>query len=270
MRTSLPSLSPLNPVPSLPSTRRFLPKRAQPLPARDELRNLCKYLIFPFFSFPQLRRFCLRNLRAGLTGLGFPKNSCKSLLCLAPSLSTVNAAIRTIIRTLARTINDPIKSLQLINNQPPRCKNRKGALPEFMHNSHNGIGQAIIHATSWVNALGRLGEMISRSITPRLAPSSLAKDAAVRQPLNMAEVLEHSGPPPFVVHPTEAMAMNDDEFFEFCHANADLRIERNAGGDIIITVPEGGSSGSGSSEFNSTSISQARRPPAHLSKLISV
>jgi Uma2 family endonuclease len=66
----------------------------------------------------------------------------------------------------------------------------------------------------------------------------------------MAEVLEHSGPPPFVVHPTEAMAMNDDEFFEFCQANADLRIERNAEGDLIIMAPEGGSSGSGSSELN--------------------
>jgi Uma2 family endonuclease len=87
------------------------------------------------------------------------------------------------------------------------------------------------------------------NVPSRYSPSSLAKDAVVRQPLNMAEVLEHSGPPPFVVHPTEAMAMNDDEFFEFCQANADLRIERNAEGDLIIMAPEGGSSSRGGSKL---------------------
>lgn len=65
----------------------------------------------------------------------------------------------------------------------------------------------------------------------------------------MAEVLESLGPPRFVVHPTAAMAMNDDEFFEFCQANGELQIERTAEGDILIMAPEGGSSGRGSSEL---------------------
>ena len=37
--------------------------------------------------------------------------------------------------------------------------------------------------------------------------------------------------------------MNDDQFFEFCAANSDLRIERKANGEIVIMPPEGGFSG---------------------------
>ena len=35
-------------------------------------------------------------------------------------------------------------------------------------------------------------------------------------------------------------AMSDDEFFDFCQANRDLRIERTAQGEIIIMPPAGG------------------------------
>jgi len=41
----------------------------------------------------------------------------------------------------------------------------------------------------------------------------------------------------------------DDDFFEFCMANRDLRIERNAEGEIVI-VPPGG----GESDYRSTEI----------------
>ena len=34
--------------------------------------------------------------------------------------------------------------------------------------------------------------------------------------------------------------MDDDEFFEFCMENSNLRIEREANGDIIIMPPAGG------------------------------
>ena len=34
--------------------------------------------------------------------------------------------------------------------------------------------------------------------------------------------------------------MDDDEFFDFCARNSDLRIEREANGDIIIMPPAGG------------------------------
>ncbi|MGI4862354.1 MAG: Uma2 family endonuclease [Janthinobacterium lividum] len=32
---------------------------------------------------------------------------------------------------------------------------------------------------------------------------------------------------------------SDDEFFEFCQANSDLRLERNANGEIVIITPAG-------------------------------
>ncbi|RYY14378.1 MAG: Uma2 family endonuclease [Cytophagaceae bacterium] len=32
---------------------------------------------------------------------------------------------------------------------------------------------------------------------------------------------------------------SDDEFFEFCQANSDLRLERNASGEIVIMTPAG-------------------------------
>lgn len=38
-------------------------------------------------------------------------------------------------------------------------------------------------------------------------------------------------------------AMSDDEFFEFCQHNRDLRIERTANGDLVIMPPAGGDSG---------------------------
>jgi Uma2 family endonuclease len=37
--------------------------------------------------------------------------------------------------------------------------------------------------------------------------------------------------------------MSDDEFFEFCQLNADLRIERTAEGDLIVRPPTGGATG---------------------------
>ena len=36
------------------------------------------------------------------------------------------------------------------------------------------------------------------------------------------------------------MEMTDDEFFEFCQLNPDLRIERTAEGEIIMRSPAGG------------------------------
>ncbi len=37
--------------------------------------------------------------------------------------------------------------------------------------------------------------------------------------------------------------MNDEEFFEFCQLNPELRIERTSEGDIIIMAPTGGKTG---------------------------
>jgi Uma2 family endonuclease len=40
-----------------------------------------------------------------------------------------------------------------------------------------------------------------------------------------------------------ARHMDDDEFFEFCQANRDLRIERTSDGEVIIMPPTGAESG---------------------------
>ena len=37
--------------------------------------------------------------------------------------------------------------------------------------------------------------------------------------------------------------LNDDQFFQLCRKNSDLRFERNAQGDITIMAPEGGETG---------------------------
>ncbi|MFN9818409.1 MAG: Uma2 family endonuclease [Pseudanabaena sp.] len=37
--------------------------------------------------------------------------------------------------------------------------------------------------------------------------------------------------------------LTDEQFFQFCRKNSDLRIERNAQGDITIMAPEGGGTG---------------------------
>lgn len=43
--------------------------------------------------------------------------------------------------------------------------------------------------------------------------------------------------------------MTPARFFEFCQANRDYRIERNANGDIIVNSPESGSSGHGNARL---------------------
>ena len=39
------------------------------------------------------------------------------------------------------------------------------------------------------------------------------------------------------------LQMTDDQFFQFCQINRDLRIERNKSGEIILTPPTGGTTG---------------------------
>ncbi len=40
--------------------------------------------------------------------------------------------------------------------------------------------------------------------------------------------------------PPGTLAWNEDEFFQFCQANRDLRIERTANGEIVVMSPAGG------------------------------
>ena len=65
----------------------------------------------------------------------------------------------------------------------------------------------------------------------------------------MAEVLESIEQDPLVVHTSPALEMDDQQFFQFCQLNRDLRIERTAEGDLIIMPPAGGSSSRGNAEL---------------------
>jgi len=48
---------------------------------------------------------------------------------------------------------------------------------------------------------------------------------------------------PLILHFPSSMPMTDDQFFEFCQENRDLRIERNQFGDISIMSPAGSETG---------------------------
>jgi Uma2 family endonuclease len=46
---------------------------------------------------------------------------------------------------------------------------------------------------------------------------------------------------PFLtIHLSPAIDLTDEQFFELCQINTDLRLERNAKGDIIVMAPTGG------------------------------
>ena len=62
--------------------------------------------------------------------------------------------------------------------------------------------------------------------------------------LPMSTVLDAVENPPMVLRLRPALEMTDDQFFEFCQLNRDLRMERNAEGEIIIMAPAGSESSS--------------------------
>jgi Uma2 family endonuclease len=53
---------------------------------------------------------------------------------------------------------------------------------------------------------------------------------------------------PLILHFPSSVQMTDEQFFDFCQENRDLRIERNRFGDISIMSPAG--SETGNREFN--------------------
>ncbi|HEX9961284.1 MAG TPA: Uma2 family endonuclease [Pyrinomonadaceae bacterium] len=63
-------------------------------------------------------------------------------------------------------------------------------------------------------------------------------------------VLSEFGLARFVLRFSPFLEMDDDQFFEFCQANRDLRIERNAEGEVIIMPPAGWETGDKNSEIN--------------------
>src|SRR5713226_3262593 len=53
--------------------------------------------------------------------------------------------------------------------------------------------------------------------------------------------------------------MTDDEFYDLCRANPDLRIEQTAEGEILIMPPTGGETGYQNSDLTTQLMSWARR-----------
>src|ERR1700686_356550 len=55
---------------------------------------------------------------------------------------------------------------------------------------------------------------------------------------------------PLIVNLQPVVDMTDDQFFEFCQINRDLRMERTAKGELIVMPPAGGETGDRNSEIN--------------------
>jgi Uma2 family endonuclease len=53
----------------------------------------------------------------------------------------------------------------------------------------------------------------------------------------------------FIIHLKPAINITEDQFFALCQLNRDLRLERNAEGDIIVMPPTGGETGNRNSEI---------------------
>ena len=52
------------------------------------------------------------------------------------------------------------------------------------------------------------------------------------------------------IHLGPATKLTDEQFFELCQINRDLRFERTAKGDIIVMPPTGGETGNRNHEVN--------------------
>lgn len=58
-----------------------------------------------------------------------------------------------------------------------------------------------------------------------------------------------AGYPPIVVHLKPVVNLSDDQLYEFSQINRELRIERNAQGELIIMPPTGGDTGERNAEI---------------------
>lgn len=56
----------------------------------------------------------------------------------------------------------------------------------------------------------------------------------------MAQIAISSSPVPLSLQVGDSLRLSDEELFELCARNPELRIERTAGGDLIVMTPAGG------------------------------
>jgi Uma2 family endonuclease len=67
------------------------------------------------------------------------------------------------------------------------------------------------------------------------------------------------GHPPLIIHVQPVFDLTDDQFFEFCQINRDLRIERNAHGELIVMPPTGGATSEQKAEITMQLRAWAKR-----------
>lgn len=72
-------------------------------------------------------------------------------------------------------------------------------------------------------------------------------------------ILEPNALLPLVLRTRPALRLSDDEFFDFCRQNRDLRIEQTAGGEWIIMPPTGFETGNRNQEISRQLGNWARR-----------
>ena len=63
------------------------------------------------------------------------------------------------------------------------------------------------------------------------------------------ETSVYLGHPPLIVHLQPVLELSDEQLYEFAQINRDLRIERNAQGELIIMPPTGGETGQRNAEI---------------------
>src|SRR5438128_2858197 len=66
----------------------------------------------------------------------------------------------------------------------------------------------------------------------------------------MSQALTHTESPPWILRLQLPIGMTDEQFFDFCQLNGDLRIERTAQGEILIMPPTGGGTSVRNSKLN--------------------
>lgn len=76
-----------------------------------------------------------------------------------------------------------------------------------------------------------------------MQPSARSKETA------MIKVLFPGESPPVVVHLSPVIKLTDDQLYEFCQINRELRIERTAQGELLIMPTTGGETGSRNAEI---------------------
>jgi len=77
----------------------------------------------------------------------------------------------------------------------------------------------------------------------------------------MSQVLTEPqvGQTSFTLHLSPAVELSDEQFFDLCQINRDLRLERTAEGDIIVMAPTGGETGYRNADITAQLVTWTKR-----------